>query len=585
VEELSVTIGGKKFLLKEAKQQFSVLTSNPKAINELRNKRSVQNIVPAAPGIQVVTSTSSKTRDSLMKQVRKSGISHHVYETVDRVLPQQFIITDKISIKFKSQVTKEKREEILRNYHLQFRMELAPNLYSCQLTNETGMNPIKLCNNLNANDNIEYSEPDFVIENKLFDIITNTVQDNLFRDAWHLNDEVNIPFVRKGSDIKIKGAWKITKGNPDIIIAVMDDGFDLTNPDLKGKEKFPSDFTRTEPVSGDPATLRPDDDIPLAEKTEGRRDYHGTPCAGLALASEGHGQVIGVAPNCSFMPVRWNVGKTQLQRTLEIFHYISKRADIVSCSWGRLPIPDGKLANTIHETINELAKNGGRRGKGLVFCFAAGNDNLPTYMSAQENTRGLEYYKDIPGFLSKGINFKGFEINGGWTEIDNIIVVSSYTSMNKKSLYSNWGPHITIAAPSDNWHPIGPSTRKKYHSINLVTTDNENHGIGLFDKNLSDSEEGYITHGMGGTSGATPIVAGVCGIMLSANPNLTAKRIKEILQETANKTDIDYSLDEILHNNNDKDGEFRGENGHSLFFGFGKVNAEAAVMQAKNENI
>jgi subtilisin family serine protease len=363
--ELSIKIGGQKYRLQESDKEFSVLTTNTKAIDKLRRKKSVKNIVQVAPGIQVVSTTSAKNRDMLMDEIRKTGISHHVYEVPDKELPQRFVITDKVNIKFKGNSSKEEHEEFLRKYHLQFRKELAPNLYSCQLTNETGMNPIKLCAKLDGSDEIEYVEPDFVMRNKLLAL---TVQDQLFKDAWHLNDDVNIPFVRKGSDIKVKGAWSITKGEPSITVAIMDDGFDLTNPDLKYKVKFPADFTRTDSVTGDPAHIEPDDDLPLAESTEGRSDYHGTPCAGLALASEGHGQVIGVAPGCSFMPVRWNVGESTQNLVLDIFRYISQRADVVSCSWGTLASPFGALSFTVHDTINELARNGGRRGKGNLFC-------------------------------------------------------------------------------------------------------------------------------------------------------------------------------------------------------------------------
>lgn len=90
-----------------------------------------------------------------------------------------------------------------------------------------------------------------------------------------------------------------------------------------------------------------------------------------------------------------------------------------------------------------------------------------------------------------------------------------------------------------------------------------------------------MTHGMGGTSGATPIVAGVCGLVLSINSNLTAKQVKEILIDTANKADIDFMMDDELRNNEDQDGRFNGDNQHSLWFGYGKVNAEAAVTRAK----
>lgn len=582
MSQLAVRIGGQKYNLKEAEKEFSVLTSNPEAIDKLRKKSNVKNIVQVAPGVQLVRSANPKTRDALMSEIRKTGISHHVYEVVDKELPQKLVITDKVNIKFKENIPKEAREELLRKFHLQFRKELAPNLYSCQLTNETNMNPIKLCSKLDKNENVEYVEPDFVMRNKLFEL---TIQDKLFKNSWHLNGEVDIPFVRKGSDIKAKGAWEITKGDPDIIIAVMDDGFDLKNPDLNRKIKYPADFTRTEAVTGDPEFIEPDDDLPLPEATENRKDYHGTPCAGLALASEGYGQVIGVAPDCSFMPVRWDVGGSTQDFVLQIFQYISQRADVVSCSWGITPTPFGRLSNTVHETMANIIKNGGRRGKGLVICFAAGNDDLPTYLAAPQNKGGMDYYKDLSDSLPAGIYFKNREIHGGWTQIDGVIVVAACTSMNRKSLYSNWGQDITVAAPSDNWHPISAATRKRYHSVNLVTTDNEVHGLGLFDIGLSDSEEGYVTHGMGGTSGTTPIVAGVCGLMLSANPGLTSKRVKEILQETANKEDIDFNLDDILYNNRNHIGQFTGQKKHSLWFGYGKANAEGAVTMSKNENV
>jgi hypothetical protein len=44
----------------------------------------------------------------------------HNNEVVDKGLPQRFVITDKINIKFKENISKETREEFLRMYHLQY---------------------------------------------------------------------------------------------------------------------------------------------------------------------------------------------------------------------------------------------------------------------------------------------------------------------------------------------------------------------------------------------------------------------------------------------------------------------------------
>ncbi|MBK6901386.1 MAG: S8 family serine peptidase [Saprospirales bacterium] len=68
----------------------------------------------------------------------------------------------------------------------------------------------------------------------------------------------------------------------------------------------------------------------------------------------------------------------------------------------------------------------------------------------------------------------------------------------------------------------------------------------------------------GGTSGATPIVAGICALMLSVNPDLTSREVKQILKDTADKVG---SPSEYV-------------NGHSLRFGYGRVNADRAVAEA-----
>ena len=59
-------------------------------------------------------------------------------------------------------------------------------------------------------------------------------------------------------------------------------------------------------------------------------------------------------------------------------------------------------------------------------------------------------------------------------------------------------------------------------------------------------------------------MAGICGLMLSANPDLTARAVKDILQQTADK--IGAPSEYI--------------NGHSVRYGYGRVNADRAVAEA-----
>ena len=76
---------------------------------------------------------------------------------------------------------------------------------------------------------------------------------------------------------------------------------------------------------------------------------------------------------------------------------------------------------------------------------------------------------------------------------------------------------------------------------------------------------GDYTATFAGTSSATPLVAGVCGLVLAVNPALSAAEVKQIVQETARKIGdpADY-----------------GANGHSQAFGYGCIDAAAAVRVA-----
>nr|WP_286186698.1 S8 family serine peptidase [Geitlerinema sp. P-1104] len=86
---------------------------------------------------------------------------------------------------------------------------------------------------------------------------------------------------------------------------------------------------------------------------------------------------------------------------------------------------------------------------------------------------------------------------------------------------------------------------------------------------------GNWTNQFGGTSAAAPIVSGVVALMLEVNPNLTWRDIQHILVETANR--------EAIHDENaDWTGSSEDAIRHSHQYGFGLVDADAAVAGAKS---
>lgn len=84
------------------------------------------------------------------------------------------------------------------------------------------------------------------------------------------------------------------------------------------------------------------------------------------------------------------------------------------------------------------------------------------------------------------------------------------------------------------------------------------------------SKPNFETQLFGGTSGATPLTAGVAALIHAANPNLSANGIKEVLKNSCKKIwSYDYNIIPTLP-------------GKSIEVGYGQVNAYSAVLYAKS---
>jgi len=240
---------------------------------------------------------------------------------------------------------------------------------------------------------------------------------------------------------------------------------------------------------------------------------HGTPCAGVALGRKNSTGVVGAAPNSKFMPVSGT--SFGWRATENIFNYcIDKGADVISCSWGSV---DARFAlNSVKEAAIRKAATEGRKGLGCVILFAAGNEELDY----------VNYYSAHPDVISVGAS----------------------TSKDEHAYYSNKGREVTVVAPSNgDWPIIAPKASwDKGHWFDGIKRSNQHKHFG-------------------GTSSSTPLVAGICALILSANPKLTAKQVKEILIKTADKIGRASDYD---------------SRGHSVKYGYGRVNADKAVAEA-----
>ena len=483
-------------------------------------------------------STDASELDTTMDRVRSDSdvdFVSHVY-AFEGDPKSKFYLTDEITVQFQLDVSDEEIEQLAIDHGLELVKSLAGAVraYVFRVTAQATENPLKIANRLLETGKVLVSEPDLVIGTKK----AYVPDDSLFSDQWHLFHDGGI-FLEADSHIDAVRAWDITRGERAIVVAVADDSVDLNHDDFQADDKIvaPVDFGG---IDFEPLPDTPDDN-------------HGTACAGVAVAEEnGHG-VVGAAPGCALMPIRTS-GEIWDGSIEDLFDWVVDHgAAVVSCSWSASShyFP---LSLRMRLAIEKAATQG-RNGMGCVICFAAGNENRPINGAVDEHGWPGNWPSGPVDWLN------GFAIH------EDVIAVAACTSLAKKSAYSSWGEEISVCAPSNNaGPPTYPEVFGPLPGRGIVTTDR----VGPSGYSGTD-----YTFGFGGTSSSCPLVAGVAALVLSANPDLSAGEVKEILEITADKivdNDPDPQLELSLGNYD--------ANGHSQWFGYGKVNAFRAVTEA-----
>jgi subtilisin family serine protease len=126
------------------------------------------------------------------------------------------------------------------------------------------------------------------------------------------------------------------------------------------------------------------------------------------------------------------------------------------------------------------------------------------------------------------------------------IAVGASSNYDCRAHYSQFGPQIAFVAPSS----AGP--------LNL--------GIETTDRTGSDGyDPSNYTSTFGGTSSATPLSSGIAALLLSRNPSLTLAQVKAAMQNTA-----------------DKVGPQAYVSGRNDRYGFGRLNASAALLSVSS---
>jgi subtilisin family serine protease len=325
------------------------------------------------------------------------------------------------------------------------------------------------------------------------------------------------------SVVAARRAWGTSQG-AGITVAVLDDGVDVDHPNLKRNIKRNPDPSELRDVVGRDFFVgddAPDHFDPRPKRF--RSPFDEMPgndihgtCCAGVVAASGTARVFGVAPKARILPVK-------------IFHAddLATESRVANAIRYASRFADilscswsGPASPDVEFALQEAGA--GRGGKGCAVFCATGNDAA-----------------NLVGFPARSASSIG---------------VGASTDAEILADYSNRGPQVSVVAPSSGG------------AKGIFTTDVSVAGRGF---NIGDAAaggaNGLNTNSFGGTSSATPLTAGIAALVLSANPNLSRDELRSILERTSKKIGPASAYN---------------AQGHSNQFGFGRVDAAAAVVEA-----
>ncbi len=294
------------------------------------------------------------------------------------------------------------------------------------------------------------------------------------------------------NQIKLPEAWRIQGclegdnecgGSKDIVVAVIDTGLAFNAPEAQGMNIWShSSYNRNS-----------------------HRDVlgHGTYVAGLiASATNNNASSVGMGHNLTIMPLNASDnlhGMYPADRLERAINYAAKHADVINMSLG------GCAPISIYPWRNSLTY--AVRDRGVVVVAASGNAHP---------------HPQHPCHPSRW----GFKVGAPASHPD-VIAVGAVDSNNRRSVYSHYGSGLDFVAPVGSG-PLSAGTATWQQTLRPNTT-------------TSFSNQYHI-----GTSASSPQVAGAAGLILSLDPTLSPREVKDVLKETAtplsNKNETGYGL-------------------------------------------
>ncbi len=307
---------------------------------------------------------------------------------------------------------------------------------------------------LRARDDVEYAEPNYI------------------RHAIKTPNDPSFSSLYGMTNIAAPQAWDITQGSSNVVVGVIDEGIDITHPDLAANI-----WTNPAPgsISGISGDLHGYDFINNSGTIPA--EQHATHVAGTigAVGNNGVG-VVGVNWQVRLMSLRFidqTTGSGSSSDAIRAYNYAKQMRDLFASSGGasganiralNASYGGGGFSKAEQDALTALGASG------ILFAAAAGNDGRNT--------------DSAPNYPS-GYN------------LTNMISVAATTQPDTLAGFSNFGAKsVLMGAPG----------------LSILST-------------LPGNQYGTFS----GTSMATPHVAGAAALVCAANPNVNVNQLHALL--------------------------------------------------------
>jgi hypothetical protein len=494
---------------------------------------------------EVLASTDGADRDALTRLARELSrtsadlISHAGFLATEHATDEPHLVTHEVVVRLGESIDSEAaRDALCEELGLTVVRASAfdRRLLVVVARDEHHVDALELAERLVGKRGIVYAEPNVVHDTTRTAPLVD--DDPLFDWQWHLHNTGQSGGTAD-ADIDAPEAWALTRGAPEVVIAVLENGFDAEHPDFllnlwsaEGNDQLHGwDFE-----DGD-ATL-------IGDPADPDATAHGTSVAGCAAARGNNGLGgSGSCPECRMMLLRIS-DPTNAFDDAEAFRYAwHNGASIISNSW---TYAWGKqVPQVVREAVKEAATKG-RNGKGCVILFAVRNEQ------------------------------KALDGSGDIATLPEVIAVGAVANTDEHVHTCGYGACLSILGPTRLNQAPNPTAG----TLDVTPTDWQGPAGYNADPSPAIETDSPVdwplppevpnnpdyTARFGGTSAATPIVAGVVGLILTAEPELTAEQVRRLLQDTADRVQDSQALYSPV------DGRCPGGT-----HGYGRVNAFEAV--------